>query len=123
MVLRPSLIVQAPGCNEHAGIRRIRNVQDVKVTDMSNNVRGIKLTVRVMSIVIALAVGGMGTAAAAGGNPDNFGHAVYMCADMMLPYDIDSRGAITMIMPDGSTMHWRNFGEMVIHMRTHQMCS
>ena len=41
---------------------------------------------------------------------------------MMLPYDIDSRGAITMTMPDGSTMHWRNFGEMVTQMRADEMC-
>jgi hypothetical protein len=46
-----------------------------------------------------------------------------MCAHMMLPYDLNSDGSISMTMPDGTSMSFRTFGAMVTYMRSHQMCS
>lgn len=53
----------------------------------------------------------------------NFGQNVYMCASMMLPYDVGSDGSITMTMPDGTVMHFSSFGAMVVSMRSQPMCS
>ena len=65
---------------------------------------------------------GVGVSSPASAGTDNFGQAVYRCAREMLPYTLDAGGGITMTMPDGSTMHWRSFGEMVTSMRSLDMC-
>jgi hypothetical protein len=54
---------------------------------------------------------------------DNFGQKVYGCAHMMLPYDLNRGGSITMTMPDGTVMYFRTFGGMVTYMQSNAMCS
>lgn len=89
---------------------------------MSNPFR-VRLPTRLgLGAATVLIVGGLATSAPAHASTDNLGQGVYNCAGMMLPYYIDSHGSITMPMPDGTTMHWRNFGAMVTYMRTQQMC-
>lgn len=75
--------------------------------------------------VIAAIVGsvGLGVSVPALAGTGNFGQKVYMCADMMLPYDLSPGGSITMTMPDGSVMSFRTFGAMVTHMQSQPMCS
>ena len=46
-----------------------------------------------------------------------------MCAHMMLPYDLNADGSITMTMPDGAVMYFPTFGAMVAFMRSSPMCS
>jgi hypothetical protein len=74
---------------------------------------------------IAAVAGSLGLSAtvpALAGTSD-FGQKVYMCASMMLPYDLSSDGSITMTMPDGTVMHFSSFGAMVVYMRSQPMCS
>ena len=75
--------------------------------------------------IIAAVVGtlGLGAAGPALASTSNFGQNVYHCANMMLPYDLNPDGSITMTMPDGTTMHFSSFGAMVSHMRSQPMCS
>lgn len=91
--------------------------------EMSKSERYLNLATRV-GLVVATAVGvvGLNATMPASASTDNFGQGVYACAGVMLPYHIDSQGSITMTMPDGSTMHWRTFGEMVTYMRNNTMC-
>ncbi len=74
----------------------------------------------VAAVVGALGLSVTGPALASTGN---FGQNVYMCASMMLPYDLNPGGSITMTMPDGTVMHFRTFGAMVTYMRSQPMCS
>jgi hypothetical protein len=74
----------------------------------------------VAAVVGVLGLGGAGPALAQSGN---FGQQVHMCASMMLPYDLNSDGSITMTMPDGTSMYFRTFGAMVKYMQSHPMCS
>jgi hypothetical protein len=96
--------------------------QIIKEARMLKDDRGIGRAARLGLVALALGLAASSPAVPASAATDNFGHAVYQCARAMLPYDIDSRGAITMKMPDGSTMQWRNFGEMVTFMSTYRMC-
>ena len=75
------------------------------------------------TVVAAAGALSVGTAGPALADTGNFGQKVYMCASMMLPYDLNSDGSITMTMPDGTSMYFRTFGAMVTYMRSHQMCS
>jgi hypothetical protein len=74
----------------------------------------------VAAVVGALGVGAAGPALADTGD---FGQQVRMCASMMLPYDLNADGSITMSMPDGTVMFFRTFGAMATYMRSHPMCS
>ena len=74
----------------------------------------------VAAIVASLALGATVPALA---STSNFGQKVYMCASMMLPYDLSSDGSITMTMPDGTVMYFRTFGAMVTYMQSQPMCS
>jgi hypothetical protein len=59
-----------------------------------------------------------------GAGTSNFGQKVYMCANMMLPYDLNPDGSITMTMPGAtSPMYFRTFGAMVTYMQSQPMCS
>lgn len=73
----------------------------------------------VAAVVGALGLGATGPALA---STSNFGQNVSNCAHMMLPYDLNPGGSITMTMPDGTTMHFSSFGAMVTAMRTQSMC-
>ncbi len=73
----------------------------------------------VAAVVGALALGAAGPALT---STTNFGQDVYNCAHMMLPYDLNPGGSITMTMPDGMTMDFSSFGAMVTFMRSHSMC-
>jgi hypothetical protein len=95
--------------------------QVLKASMMTGD-RGVWRAARLRLVALALGLMGWSPVVSASAATDNFGHAVYRCAGAMLPYDIGSRGVITMKMPDGSTMQWRNFGDMVTSMSTHQMC-
>jgi hypothetical protein len=68
--------------------------------------------------IVGLAVTGPALA-----DTGNFGQQVRMCAHMMLPYNLNSDGSISMTMPDATSMSFRTFGAMVAYMRSHQMCS
>ena len=74
---------------------------------------------------IAAIVGslGLGVTGPALAGTTNFGQRVYMCANVMLPYDLNSDGSITMTMPDGPVMYFRTFGAMVTFMQSQPMCS
>ncbi len=74
----------------------------------------------VVAIVASLGLSVTGPALASTGN---FGQKVYMCANMMLPYDLSSDGSITMTMPDGTSMYFPTFGAMVTYMQSQPMCS
>ena len=74
----------------------------------------------VVAAIVGLGVGVTGPALADTGN---FGQKVYMCAHMMLPYDLSPGGSITMTMPDGTSMYFRTFGAMVTYMQSQPMCS
>ncbi len=74
----------------------------------------------VAAVAGALALGTTGPALA---STTNFGQDVYQCAHMMLPYDLNPGGSITMTMPDGTTMYFSSFGAMVTYMRSQSMCS
>jgi hypothetical protein len=65
----------------------------------------------------------LGLTAPALADTDSFGQKVYMCAQMMLPYDLDPGGSITMTMPVGTVMYFRTFGGMVTYMQSNPMCS
>lgn len=82
-------------------------------------------TVAARSGAVAAAVGALalGATAPALAGTNNFGQQVYHCAHMMLPYDLNSDGSITMTMPDGTVMYFRTFGAMVTYMRSQPMCS
>ena len=83
--------------------------------EMSKLVRfGTVAIARILGVVVA------GPALADSGN---FGQQVHTCASMMLPYDLNSDGSITMTMPDGTSMYFRTFGAMVTYMRSQPMCS
>ena len=85
--------------------------------------QGARLLTRASVVAgTVLIAGGLAGAAPADAATQNFGQAVYSCARMMLPYYIDARGGITMPMPDGTTMEWRNFGAMVTYMQKQEMC-
>jgi hypothetical protein len=75
--------------------------------------------------VVAVVVGmlGLGASGRALANTSNFGQGVYMCATMMLPYDLSPGGSITMSMPGGEVMYFRTFGAMVTYMQSQPMCS
>lgn len=76
--------------------------------------------------VVAIAgIFGWGVTGPALADTGDFGQNVYMCANMMLPYDLSSDGSITMTMPGGtSPMYFRTFGAMVTYMQSQQpMCS
>ncbi len=66
---------------------------------------------------------GLGVAGPALAGTSNFGQKVYMCANMMLPYDLSSDGSITMTMPHGTSMYFPTFGAMVTYMQSQPMCS
>lgn len=88
-----------------------------------STIRGVRTAARAgLVAAAALTVVGLGATAPAHADTSNFGQAVRTCAHMMLPQDLGPRGSISMTMPDGSTMAWRNFGQMVTFMRTHEMC-
>lgn len=90
---------------------------------MSTNHRGNRTAARAgLVAAAALTLVGLGANAPASADTGSFGQAVRTCASMMLPGDLGPRGSISMTMPDGSTMAWRNFGQMVTSMRTQQMC-
>lgn len=74
----------------------------------------------VVAATVGLGVGVTGPALADAGS---FGQKVYMCAHMMLPYDLSPGGSITMTMPDGASMYFRTFGAMVTYMQLQPMCS
>ena len=75
----------------------------------------------VAAVIGILGLAGAGPALAGTGN---FGQNVYMCASMMLPYDLGSDGSITMTMPGATTpMYFRTFGAMVTYMKAQPMCS
>ena len=78
---------------------------------------------RLGAIVAVAGILGLGVTGAAVAGTSNFGQNVYMCANMMLPYDLNADGSITMTMPDGTTMHFSSFGAMVTYMRSQPMCS
>lgn len=90
---------------------------------MSNTLRRGPRSRMALVAAAVLFVGGLAATSPASASTNNFGQGVYNCARDMLPYSIDSRGSITMLMPDGTTMHWRSFGAMVTYMRTQQMCT
>ena len=75
--------------------------------------------------VVAAIVGGLGLGVTepALASTGNFGQKVYMCASMMLPYDLSSDGSITIAMPDGTVMYFRTLGAMVTYMQSQPMCS
>jgi hypothetical protein len=76
------------------------------------------------AIVAVVGTAGLGAAGPALAGTSNFGQNVYMCASMMLPYDLNSNGSITMTMPGAtSPMYFRTFGDMVTYMRSQPMCS
>lgn len=79
----------------------------------------------VRSGVVAAIVGiaGLGVTGPAIASTSNFGKQVYMCANMMLPYDLNPDGSITMTMPGGTLMSFRTFGAMVTYMQSQPMCS
>ena len=74
---------------------------------------------------VAVIVGslGLGVAGPALAGTSNFGQKVYVCAHMMLPYDLSPNGSITMTMPDGTLMYFPTFGAMVTNMQSQPMCS
>jgi hypothetical protein len=65
----------------------------------------------------------LGVAGPALAGTSNFGQQVYMCANMMLPYDLSSDGGIAMTMPDGTSMYFRTFGAMVTCTQSQPMCA
>jgi hypothetical protein len=75
------------------------------------------------TVVAAVGILGFGVTGPALADTSNFGQKVYMCASMMLPYDLHSDGSITMTMPDGTSMNFRTFGAMVTYMQSQPMCS
>ena len=78
---------------------------------------------RLSCVAAMLCTLSLGVAAPALAHTDNFGQNVCMCARMMLPYDLNPDGSISMTMPDGTTMYFRTFGCMVTYMQSNSMCS
>jgi hypothetical protein len=77
----------------------------------------------VTAIVIAGIIGS-GVTEPAVADASTFGQTVYMCANMMLPYDLNADGSISMTMPGAtSPMYFRTFGAMVTYMQSQPMCS
>ena len=78
---------------------------------------------RASTVVAVVGMLGAGVAGPALADTGNVGQQVRMCASMMLPYDLNADGSITMTMPDGTSMNFPTFGAMVTYMQSHQMCS
>ena len=79
---------------------------------------------RFATVVAVVGTLGLGVTGGALADTGNFGQEVYMCANMMLPYDLSSNGSITMTMPGAtSPMYFRTFGAMVTYMQSQPMCS
>ena len=78
---------------------------------------------RFSTVVAVVGIVGFGVTGPALADTSNFGQKVYMCASMMLPYDLNSDGSITMTMPDRTSMNFRTFGAMVTYMQSQPMCS
>jgi hypothetical protein len=78
---------------------------------------------RLGGVVLIVGSLGLGVAGPALAGTGNFGQKVYMCAHMMLPYDLGSHGSITMTLPDGTSMYFPTFGAMVSYMQSQPMCS
>ena len=79
---------------------------------------------RLGAVVAVVGILGLGVTGPAVADTSNFGQNVYMCANMMLPYDLNPGGSITMTMPGAtSPMYFRTFGAMVTYMRSQPMCS
>ena len=78
---------------------------------------------RLDTLAAIVGIAGLAVTGPALADTGNFGQQVPMCAHMMLPYDLNSDGSISMTMPDGTSMSFRTFGAMVTYMRSHQMCS
>ncbi len=79
---------------------------------------------RLGAVVAVAGILGLSVTGPALADPGNFGQNVRMCANMMLPYDLNPDGSITMTMPGAtSPMHFRTFGAMVTYMQSEPMCS
>ncbi len=74
------------------------------------------------AVAAIVGIAGLAMTGPAVADTGNFGQQVYTCADMMLPYDLNADGSITMTM-DGTPMYFRTFGAMVTFMRSNPMCS
>ena len=79
--------------------------------------------VRSGAVAAIVGIAGLGLSSPALADTGNFGQQVVMCAHMMLPYDLNADGSITMTMPDGRSMYFPTFGAMVTFMRSNPMCS
>lgn len=76
------------------------------------------------AVLAIAAVIGWGVTQPAVAGTTNSGQKVYMCAHMMLPYDLSADGSISMTMPGATTpMYFRTFGDMVTYMQSQPMCS
>jgi hypothetical protein len=78
---------------------------------------------RTGAVAAIVAIAGLAMTGPAMADTGNFGQQVVMCAHMMLPYDLNADGSITMTMPDGAVMYFPTFGAMVAFMRSSPMCS
>jgi hypothetical protein len=78
---------------------------------------------RFATVAASVGILGFGVTGPALADTGNFGQKVYMCASMMLPYDLNSDGSLTMTMPGGATMYFRTFGAMVRYMQSQPTCS
>lgn len=80
--------------------------------------------IRASVVAVIAAIAGLGATGPAVADTSNFGQNVVTCANMMLPYDLNSDGSITMTMPGAtSPMYFRTFGAMVTYMQSQPMCS
>jgi hypothetical protein len=91
--------------------------------DVGERGRKMMLIARVGCVAAIVGSLSLGVTAPALADGDNLGQKVYMCAHMMLPYDLNPGGSITMIMPDGTAMYFPTFGDMVRYMQSNAMCS
>ena len=78
---------------------------------------------RLGAVAAIVGIAGLAATGPALADTGNFGQQVRMCAHMMLPYNLNSDGSISMTIPDGTSMSFRTFGAMLAYMRSHQMCS
>ena len=78
---------------------------------------------RLAAVAAIVGLAGLAMAGPAVADTGNLGQQVVMCAHMMLPYDLNADGSITMTMPDGRSMYFPTFGAMVTFMRSNPMCS